>query len=161
MNVEYRITTFEDWRQKIVPLWPWNTDYRWIPIIHNPLGIMRYTGQEIFEKVVQFPTVCVVNGKPAAYACFYNISDTHIRTRGVYVEPEFRGKRLVKPLLEFGCSLFNTNWNTFILLAREDNIDYWLKTWFDKKCDGYGFLPRLVDGKEVSPKITVLEKRFR
>ena len=157
----FEIITFEEWRQNIVPLWPWNEDYRWIPIIHNPLGIMRYTGREIFEKVVQFPVVCKVDGEPAGYCCFYNISDTHIRTRGVYVDPKYRGRGLVKPMLEYGCSLFADNWNTFILIAREDNIDYWLKTWFDRKCEGYDWLPRMVNGEEQDIKITMLEKKFR
>jgi len=39
-----------------------------------------------------FPVKYVVDGVTVAHSCVYNIDDMFIRTRGIYVEPEHRGK---------------------------------------------------------------------
>lgn len=160
--IEYEIIDFDDWRQRIQPLWPWNTDWHWIPIINNPYGMIQYAGSDVFKRVITFPVMCTVNGTPAAYTNIYNISDTHVRIRGIYVEPEFRGKRLVGPMLDWACSKFPEPWHTAIGYYRNTNVDYFLKVWFDERMPDYGWRKREVDNRiEGDYSITMLRKRFR
>lgn len=160
--IEYQILPFDEWRQRIQPLWPWNTDWHWIPIINNPYGMIQYRGLDAFRRIIQFPVMCTVDGTPAAYTNFYNISDTHVRLRGIYVEPEYRGHRLVGPMLDHAASLFPEPWHTAIGYYRNTNIEYFLKTWFDEQMPNYGWRRREVgDRTEGDYTITLLRKRFR
>ena len=98
--VEFQVIEFDEWRQRIQPLWPWETDWHWIPFLNTPFGQNQYTGLDTFKRVITFPVMCTVDGVPAAYTSVFNISDTHLRIRGVYTEPEFRGRGLVAPMLD-------------------------------------------------------------
>jgi hypothetical protein len=159
--VEYKIVTFDEWRQQIQPLWDWNTDWHWIPIINNPYGMVQYHGVDTFVNTIVFPIMCTVDGVPAAYTNVYNISDTHIRIRGIYVEPEFRGQKLVSPMLDYAVSLFPDPWHTCIGYYRNTNIDYFLKIWFDEKVPGYEWRGREVgDRDEGDYSVTLLRKHF-
>ena len=158
---EYHIIDFDLWREKIQALWPWNTDWHWIPIINNPYAMIQYRGLDAFRRVIQFPVMVTVDGTPAAYTNFYNISDTHVRIRGIYVEPEFRGKRLVGPMLDYAASLFPRPWRTVIGYYRNTNVDYFLKTWFDERMPDYGWRKREVgDRTEGDYTITLLRKHI-
>jgi hypothetical protein len=160
--VEHEIIPFNEWRRHIQPLWPWNTDWHWIPVIHNPHGMIQYAGEEAFERIIMFPVMCSVGGVPAAFTSVYNISDTHLRIRGIYVKPEFRGQHLVTPMLEWACNLFPDPWHTAIIYAREHNIDYFLNGWFDEKMPNYSSRRREVgDSQEVDYTITLMRKKFR
>lgn len=160
--VEFKVINFDEWRQHIQPLWPWNTDWHWIPIINNPYGMIQYAGYEVFKRMVMFPVMCTVDGEPAAFTSVYNISDTHLRLRGIYVKPEFRGQRLTVPMMEWACNLFPEPWHTVIIYGRSTNIDYYLKVWFDEQMPNYKWRKREVgDSYEGDYTITLLRKRFR
>lgn len=159
--VEFKVIDFDEWRQRIQPLWNWIDDWHHIPIINNPYGMIQYTGLEAFKRIITFPIMCTVHGIPAAYTNVYNISDTHIRIRGIYVEPEFRGRRLVAPMLDFACELFPEPWHTVIGYYRTTTVD-WCKQELDHVEIGHEWRNRMVDGKAVDEyQIILLGKQYR
>jgi GNAT superfamily N-acetyltransferase len=163
--VEFKVIDFDEWRQRMQPLWPWNNDWHWIPIINNPYGQIQYTGCEAFKRVIMFPVMCTVNGTPAAYTSVFNISDTHLRLRGVYTEPEFRGQGLVAPMLDWACNLFPEPWHTAIGYGRETSLDYFLKVWFDEVMPNYSSRRRYEHSAEDlsngDPTVTLMRRKFR
>ena len=160
--MEFEVISFEKWRQCIQPLWPWNTDYHWIPIYNNPYGMVQYRGQEVFDRMIVFPVMCTVDGEPAAFTQVYNISDTHVRIRGIYVDPKFRGQRLVNPMVTWAVNLFPEPWHTAIGYYRTNNVDYFKKVFFDGEVEEYGWRQRIVNGKrEGDYDIILLQKRIR
>jgi len=96
-----------------------------------------------------------------AYTSVYNISDTHLRLRGIYTEPEFRGQHLVTPMLEWACNLFPEPWHTVIIYAREYNLDYFLGGWFDEQMPNYSSRQREVNESFENYTITLLRKKYR
>ena len=160
--VEYQILSTEEWRQRIQPLWPWNTDYHWIPLIDNPFGMMQYAGREVFTKVIVFPVMATVDGEPAAYTYVHNISDTHLRTRGVYVEPKFRGKGdLIGPLLDYACFLYPEPWHT-VLSYYQTRTSKWAMRKQNFGVTAHQWRKRIVNGKPVDDyEIILLARRFR
>jgi hypothetical protein len=163
--VEFKVIDFDEWRQRMQPLWPWNTNWYWLPIINNTYGQIQYTGHEAFTRVIMFPVMCTVDGTPAAYTSVFNISDTHLRLRGVYTEPEFRGQRLVAPMLDWACNLFPEPWHTAIGYGRETSLDYFLNVWFDEVMPNYSSRKRieheLVDSRSDEPTATLMRRKFR
>ena len=162
MNVEHHIITFNEWRQRIQPLWPWNTDWHWIPVMDNPFGMVQYTGLEAFRRIIVFPVMTTVDGEPAAYTFVHNISDTHLRTRGVYVEPEFRGKAdLIGPMLDWVCHLYPEPWHT-LLSYYQTRTSKWAKRKQGFEELGHGWRYRVVNGRTVGDyQIILLQRRFR
>ena len=159
--VNFKIITFDEWRQRIQPLWSWIDDWHHIPLINNPYGMIQYTGQEAFKRIITFPIMCTVDDEPAAYTNIYNISDTHIRVRGIYVEPKFRGQHLVAPMIDFACKLFPQPWHTVIGYYRTNTAD-WAKKELEHTETDHGWRHRIVNGKPVDEyQIILLKRKFR
>ena len=158
-SVQHSVIPFDEWRQHIQPLWPWQKDWHWIPIINNPYGMVQYTGVESFWRVITFPVMTMVDGEPACFTNIYNISDTHLRIRGIYCKPEFRGKGYVAPMLDWACQLFPEPWHTVIGYYRNMTADYFLKIWCDENMPGFGWRKRVVAGRvEGDYEIMLLTK---
>ena len=87
---QLEIINWSDFREGIAPLW--KTDPNTIPIFNNPYHIIQYPQHLCHNSIVLFPVCYKVDGKPVAYSCVYNLSDTVIRTRGIFVLEEHRGK---------------------------------------------------------------------
>ena len=159
--VEFKVIEFNEWRRRICPLWSWIDDWHHIPIINNPYGMIQYTGLDAFERMIVFPIMCTVDGVPAAYTNVYNISDTHIRIRGIYVEPEFRGRRLVAPMLDYACGLFPEPWHTLIGYYRTTTAD-WCKKELHHVEAGHDWRHRSGNGTALAEyKIILLERKYR
>jgi GNAT superfamily N-acetyltransferase len=77
-----------------------------IPIWNNPFGIVRYPRELWASSVLCFPCAWEEDGKFVAFTSVYNISDSILRTRGVYVLPEYRGRGI-------GPKLMRESWNCF------------------------------------------------
>ena len=56
--------------------------------------------------IILFPVKYVVDGVTVAHTCVYNIDDTLIRTRGIYVEADYRGKG-------YGHKIQQAQWDLF------------------------------------------------
>lgn len=121
-EIKCRIITTEEWRKAIIQLWDWNEDYHWVPLFHNAMGLVQYTGAELFERLIVFPIQVEVDGVPAGWVKAWNISDTHVRIQGFYVKPEFRGLGLFFKLYEYACSLWPTPWAWSVQHCRADTL---------------------------------------
>ena len=112
--------------------------------------------------MIVFAVMCTVGGKPAAYTHIYNISDTHLRIRGIFVEPEFRGQRLAAPMLDFACNLYPEPWHTVIGYYRTTTAD-WCEKELQHEFTSHGWRTRVLgDGRtEDKYKIILMTRRFR
>lgn len=77
-----------------------------IPIWNNPFGIVQYSRDQWLANVLCFPCAWEEDGKFVAFTSVYNISHHVLRTRGVYVLPEYRGRGI-------GPKLMRESWNCF------------------------------------------------
>jgi len=90
-NEKLEIISWSEYQEGIAPLWKIE-DPSTIPIWNNPYYIVQYPQHMWHTDVILFPVKYVVDGVTVAHSCVYNIDDMFIRTRGIYVEPEHRGK---------------------------------------------------------------------
>lgn len=128
-KIEYKVIPFEEWRKAVMPMWSWIKDHHWIPIINNPYGMIQYKGSEVFSRVIQFPITALVNGKQVGWSLVYNVSDTVIRVRGVYVLPEARGLGIGTGLYDYALSLWPEPWSHYIGYYDPRSLKHFSKTW--------------------------------
>lgn len=162
MALSFDVIDTERWRKAMTELWPWNYDHRWIPLFNNPYGMVQYLGSEVFDRVLMFPVEARVDGEPAGWTCIYNVSDTHVRIRGVYVKPEFRGMGIAPQMLDYACSLWPEPWHTCIGYYRTDTLEHFKRVWGLEEMPGAGWREREVPGQQISDyNIILTRKRFR
>lgn len=161
-TVQYSIITFENWRKSVRPMWKWIEDYHWIPIINNPYGMVQYQGLEVFERTLLFPIAASFDGRQVGWSLVYNISDTAIRVRGVYVLPEARGLGVGTGLYDFALSLWPEPWNRYVGYYDEKSLELFSRTWDLKPVPGYEWRTRVVPGQSSSEgKIRLCFKEIR
>ena len=115
------VIKWDEFQEGIAPLWNSSCPSS-IPIFNNPYGIIQYPEEEWSEKIIYFPAKYVVNDTAVGYISIYNLSDVHIRPRGIYILPEYRGKGLGHRMQEAAWNLFpNTFYRAFIW-SREENV---------------------------------------
>lgn len=85
------IISWSEYQKGIAPLWKIE-DPSTIPIWNNPYYIVQYPQHMWHTDIILFPVKYVVDGVTVAHSCVYNIDDMFIRTRGIYVEADYRGK---------------------------------------------------------------------
>ena len=146
-NIEYSVITFENWRMCVQPMWKWIEDYHWIPIINNPYGMVQYSGSEVFKRTLQFPIAASLNGKQVGWSLVYNISDTAIRVRGVYVLPEARGTGIGTGLYDFALSLWPDPWSRYVGYYDAKSLELFSRTWNLKPVPGFNWRSRIVPGQ--------------
>ena len=160
--VDYKIISFEDWRKSVQPMWSWIRDYHWIPIINNPYGMIQYMGEEVFSRVIQFPIAAVVDGKQVGWSLVYNISDTVIRVRGVYVLPEARGLGIGTGLYDFALSLWPEPWSHYVGYYDAKSLKLFEKTWGLKPLPQFSWRTRVIPGtKQAGEPIHLAYKKIR
>jgi len=99
------IIKWSEYQKGIAPLWKVE-DPSTIPIWNNPYHIVQYPPHMWHTEIILFPVRYVVDDVPVAYTCVYNIDDMLIRTRGIFVEEEHRGKG-------YGHKMQLAQWNLF------------------------------------------------
>tara|TARA_Y100001972_G_scaffold127696_1_gene185414 strand:+ start:443 stop:1093 length:651 start_codon:yes stop_codon:yes gene_type:complete len=104
VNETLEVIKWSDYQKGIAPLW--NTTPKNIPIFNNPYHIIEYPKHMWHTSIVLFPVCFKVDNIPVAYSCVYNISDKHIRTRGIFVLEEHRGKG-------YGHKMQQAQWDLF------------------------------------------------
>jgi GNAT superfamily N-acetyltransferase len=77
-----------------------------IPIWNNPFGIVQYPRERWAKDILCFPCAWVEDGVTKGYTSVYNISDTVLRTRGVYVLPAYRGNGIGPKMMRASWDLF-------------------------------------------------------
>ena len=125
--------------------------------------MVQYTGREIFEKLLVFPIEVRVDDDPAGWACVYNISDTHIRSNGIYIKPKYRGLKLGVKLYEYACSIWPDPWHTCLAYFRTGNVDYFMREWKASKFKDYDWRARVITKDNIVDdyEIILVYKRFR
>jgi|TARA_B100000073_G_scaffold348361_1_gene366707 GNAT superfamily N-acetyltransferase len=104
-NERLDVITWSDFQKGIAPLWKVE-DPNTIPIFNNPYHIIQYPQHMWHYNIILFPVCYKVDDIPVAYSCVYNLSDTVIRTRGIFVLEEHRGKG-------YGHKIQKAQWDLF------------------------------------------------
>ena len=104
-NEKLEIITWSEYQQGIAPLWKVEEPST-IPIWNNPYNIVQYPQHMWHTDIILFPVKYVVDGVTVAHTCVYNLDDMFIRTRGIFVEAEHRGKG-------YGHKIQQAQWDLF------------------------------------------------
>lgn len=166
MPLEYQIVAFDQWAAGAVQfhdyahqragLAPESQIYG----LSNPLGLVQYSGRELFQRVISFPVVAKYNNEIVGWALIYNVSDTAVRFQGIYVDPRYRNRGIGRGLIAFALALWPKPWNQLILLARNQAVDYFIRVIgmhpHPKMSSYRGFLTYEVSSHEI----TILTKDF-
>ena len=115
------LVTWDAFQEGIAPLWKVipNT----IPIFNNPYSIIQYDESVWHTDIVYFPAKYVVDGKTVGYISIYNLSDMHIRPRGIYILPEYRGQGLGHEMQTAAWDLFPKSFYRAFIWSREENVE--------------------------------------
>lgn len=158
-ELEFKILPFQEWRKKIAPLWNKESRVDSIYAFLNANGQMQYVGSELFSKVLLFPIAACMNGKQVGWTSCYNISDSCVRIRGLYVLPGYRDQGIGFALVQHAMKLWPSPWNRFFMVARLSNHQRYRRWGFDTSP---GFSPRtFYTGKELGEPYTVLMQHDR
>lgn len=116
------IISWSSFQQGINDLWK-SPDPRDIPIYNNPFNLIRYSKAQICKNIILFPCQYQLNGKIVGFISIYNLSNLHIRPRGIYIKPEFRGKGLGHRMQRAAWDLFpKTFYRAFIITSQVDRF---------------------------------------
>jgi hypothetical protein len=115
------LVTWDEFQEGIAPLWKVipNT----IPIFNNPYSIIQYDESVWHTDIVYFPAKYVVDGKTVGYISIYNLSDMHIRPRGIYILPEYRSQGLGHEMQTAAWDLFPKSFYRAFIWSREENVE--------------------------------------
>jgi len=120
------IIPWAEFQQGIAPLWYSNSPST-IPIFNNPYGIIQYDQSDWANKIIYFPAKYVVDETTVGYISIYNLSDMHIRPRGIYILPEHRGKGLGHRMQEAAWNLFPKTFYRAFIWSRDENVERFSK----------------------------------
>jgi len=113
------------WREfqiGIAPLWK-NQNPQTIPIYNNPFGLIQYSNNYLHQKIIYFPCRYVINNHVVGYISIYNISDIHIRPRGIYILEEYQGIGLGHKMQQLAWDLFPKSfYRAFIITAQAERF---------------------------------------
>ena len=105
----------------IAPLWKVTPNS--IPIFNNPYKIIHYDQSKWHTDIIYFPAKYIVNNETVGYISIYNLSDIHIRPRGIYILPEHRGKGLGHRMQKAAWDLFPKSFYRSFIWSREENVE--------------------------------------
>jgi GNAT superfamily N-acetyltransferase len=115
------IVTWDEFQEGIAPLW--KVIPSTIPIFNNPYSIIQYDESVWHTDIIYFPAKYVVDGKTVGYISIYNLSDMHIRPRGIYILPEYRGQGLGHEMQTAAWDLFPKSFYRAFIWSREENVE--------------------------------------
>jgi hypothetical protein len=115
------LVTWDEFQEGIAPLW--KVIPSTIPIFNNPYSIIQYDESVWHTDIIYFPAKYVVDGKTVGYISIYNLSDMHIRPRGIYILPEYRGQGLGHEMQTAAWDLFPKSFYRAFIWSREENVE--------------------------------------
>jgi len=124
-NNRLNIISWQEFQEGIAPLWN-AKDPTTIPIFNNPYGIIQYDISK-WKDIIYFPCEYVVNNNVVGYISIYNLSDVHIRPRGIYIKPEYRGRALGHQMQSDCWDLFPKTFYRAFIWSRSENVDRFCK----------------------------------
>jgi GNAT superfamily N-acetyltransferase len=95
-----------------------------IPIWNNPFGIVQYPRAQWATDILCFPCTWIEDGQRVGYTSVYNISDHVLRTRGVYVLPEYRGRGIGPKMMRASWDLFPNTFYRAVEWFKESDTDW-------------------------------------
>lgn len=125
MKTKLNIIPWNEFQTGIAPLWN-STNPKTIPIFNNPYGIIQLPIEQ-WKDIIYFPCEYVVNEKVVGYISIYNLSDIHIRPRGIYIKPEHRGRALGHQMQVACWNLFPKSFYRAFIWSRAENVDRFCK----------------------------------
>jgi GNAT superfamily N-acetyltransferase len=117
------VIPFGSFQQGIAPLWYADDRPQDIPIYNNPYRIIQYPVMEQHCRVLYFPIRYIENGETKCYSSIYNISDSVIRIRGIFVLPEHRGHGVGHRMIDEMVNLFPSTFHRVVGFWREDSYE--------------------------------------
>jgi len=125
VKTSLEIINWKEFQKGIAPLWNSNNP-KTIPIFNNPYNIIQYDISE-WKDIVYFPCKFIVDEKTVGYISIYNLSDIHIRPRGIYIKPEYRGKGLGHIMQKESWNLFPKSFYRAFIWSRAENLERFCK----------------------------------
>ena len=125
MSTTLNVITWEEFQIGIAPLWN-SSDPKTIPIFNNPYGIIQYH-KSLWKNIIYFPCEYKVNDKVVGYISIYNLSNIHIRPRGIYIKPEYRGRAHGHQMQVAAWNLFPKSFYRAFIWSRAGNVDRFCK----------------------------------
>jgi len=119
------VITWEEFQIGIAPLWNSSDPYS-IPIFNNPYGIIQYH-KSLWKDIIYFPCEYKINDKVVGYISIYNLSDIHIRPRGIYIKPEYRGRAHGHQMQVAAWNLFPKSFYRAFIWSRAENVERFCK----------------------------------
>lgn len=118
--------SFAEFQNGIAPLWQ-ASDPSSIPIYNNPYHIIQYTPDQIPQRMLYRCVQYLHDGEVAGYSSIYNISDTILRIRGIYVLPQFRGKGIGHQMWKQMADLFPQSFYRVVGFWRESSYQRFIE----------------------------------
>ena len=116
------VIPWDEFTYGISPLWK-QTNPNHIPIYNNPFGLIQYELKNIAKKIIYFPCKYQVNNETVGYISIYNISDVHIRPRGIYILPRYQGQGLGHRMQKAAWDLFPISfYRAFIITSQVERF---------------------------------------
>lgn len=104
----------------------WDVPAMTIPIVNNPYRVIQYDLLSARNKVCFFPIEYSEDGIVKGYNSIYNISDSVLRFRGIYVLPEHRGKGVGHRMCEETVEVFPKSFYRVIGFYKEGGVQRFL-----------------------------------
>lgn len=120
-----RTIPFQTWREKIAPMW--NVPPSSIPIVNNPFRVIEYDLIQARDRICFFPIEYSEDGVVKGYNSIYNISDSTLRFRGIYVLPGYRGKGVGHRMCNETIRAFPETFNRIIGFYKSQGVQRFLE----------------------------------
>jgi len=115
------VIPYDEFCVGIAPLW--NQAPNTIPIWNNPYYIVEYPQEQWSSDIIYFPARYILDGEAVGYISIYNLSDCHIRPRGIYIKPEHRGRGLGHQMQRAAWDLFPQSFYRAFIWSRQENVE--------------------------------------
>lgn len=121
------IIPWSDFQNEIAEMWGVDNPIS-IPIINNPYRVIDYPLEQWRDEMLYFPIAFSEEGIIKGFTMFYNVSNSVIRVRGIYIKPEYRGAGAGHRMVEQGWNeLFPASFTRLIGFYREEGVERFLR----------------------------------
>ncbi|MFN0245624.1 MAG: GNAT family N-acetyltransferase [Kofleriaceae bacterium] len=131
-RLSFELVPFSRWRREISVLWHMTARSQFIGPMINGYGQVQYAGRELFERVLCFPWVASIDGSAVAWTSTFNVSDTVVRVRGIYVLPEYRSQGIGHRIVAHALAQWPAPWERALLYARASNVARYQRWGFER-----------------------------
>lgn len=116
------IIPWREFQKAIAPMWDVAKPSS-IPIINNPYRVIRLPQESWPETILHYPIRFSEEGVVKGYTCVYNVSQTAVRIRGIYILPEHRGQGAGMRMTKAAMSLFPKGFHRMVGFFKETTAE--------------------------------------